>query len=493
MANINPLKVLRPLGKGEISFASERGSFNNLVNCLIVTSKIDLNANPSLIKRAIEEWKRLHPLLNAKIEKNDEQGQFLFVLAQDEKLQDSMHNVKLLSFEDDSSELTSTICHLLFELETTMNLNVFEELLWRIKFFKLNEGIEKECAVFKYAVIFTIHHCITDRRNKYMNLLELLSIIEQMHDGKYVQKPKYDLIDSLEVIFKDVQVKDLNYWKQEELKFPSKPNIFKTNPEPHRNLDALQTHVGKFILTNENEKYISLQELIDKTQKNLTKCKTMCIKDSLFLSFVNKCKENDIKLNGVLNALICLAIKKFYLEQNEPLDEMAYINSIDLRQFTGNKDKFRTFSYMANSIIRQTVLKSNDLDESLQNFWSFAKQESINLHQRLDNNEYTVRVQWSMLSKFTDDMLFSHYFFANLGALPSKFESTAESDSIRVKESYELYNVGPYKAVPFDLNAISIDNRLYLTFIYDSYFASHDVISRFSEIILELFDKLSNF
>lgn len=183
-------KPIRKMGNLEIYFLNNQN--RRLVTyCLKLKSKINLNDNQDLVLKAIKEWKKLHPFLRCKVtsilneQRNNKEHYFCY---QDD---DSNKNIKFISLEDKES------VKLIVEKEPHLEIDINNELMWRILICIVNDDIEKG----QY-LIFTIHHSIMDGRCSYYILLQLLDIIESIYLGKF--KPiegEPMILESIEELF----------------------------------------------------------------------------------------------------------------------------------------------------------------------------------------------------------------------------------------------------------------------------------------------------
>lgn len=134
--------VLRKLGQNEKIFHGQSDFARSYIyRAFIFTSEINLFQNIDLVYKAIDEWKRLHPLLRVRVvnrvnpETNLKEGYFAY--ATDEK-QKSHENIKFLYYKSNSSKTCEDIWKLLVERETTLPIDGENGLLWRLSFLEVS-------------------------------------------------------------------------------------------------------------------------------------------------------------------------------------------------------------------------------------------------------------------------------------------------------------------------------------------------------------------
>ena len=140
-----------------------------------IKSKIDLTKK-DLIEKAIGEWKRMHPFLNSTLIKRNED--FYFSLVENNNDSKSVfRNVQILSNE--TIENHKYLIELLVEKELSTQFDLYNELFWRIIFFKT---ANKDPNQFSYTIIFTVHHFFCEAKYKYLSLLDLFNLIENVYN-----------------------------------------------------------------------------------------------------------------------------------------------------------------------------------------------------------------------------------------------------------------------------------------------------------------------
>jgi len=491
----NDFRVLREIGHKENMLIHHNCYVKS---CLIFSSKIELKTD--LILKAVREWKQLHPLLNASVFKENEKSYFVIKTPNDEDK--VLKNIKLLDFAE--TRLNNYIWKYLLQKEICENKNdIHNENLWNMTFFKIEDSNGK-ASDFKYALFSSFSHGISDRRNIYLNLLGLFEIMENIHDGKLEKQEECKIEMNIELLFKeyyDQKLKDEFLLKKEH---PIKPKFFNSPKDESSEFDSFglqknsidQSIKSMFIIDLiSNEKYSSLNDLIEfyETEK-CNRFKLFFIGDKQFGNFLTKCKEKKIKANGALNLMIIMTLKELYEKYQEPLDELIYINSIELRPYLKNQssNQKKTFNYMANSIFNSFEFKKengrNDLSYLIENFWQLAAEESESLHcKRIQNNYQFVQHSASNFLFLTEQEMSSHYFMTNLGRLPTQAEPGLKL--FKVEEYYGFLN---YVFSPFYFTVATLENKLFISMMCDHSYVKFDLMEQIKHVFLKLFDKINS-
>jgi len=176
-------RVLRKLGKKEVYLATQKNDYDKLVSVSRIKSKINLTQT-NVIEKAIREWKRMNSLLNSNLIKIDEE---LFFALKEEEEENNYENVQILSYDEcadgDMKNVNNGkyLIELLVEKELSKNLDLYNELFWRIIFFRESQPNNNEDETYTYTVIFTVHHFICEAKYKYLSLLDLFGLIENVY------------------------------------------------------------------------------------------------------------------------------------------------------------------------------------------------------------------------------------------------------------------------------------------------------------------------
>jgi hypothetical protein len=193
-------RIIRKLGKKETYLATLKNDYEKLVSVSNIKSNIDLTKN-DLIAKAIGEWKRMHPFLNSSlIKQNDD---FYFSLLENNNDSKSVfRNVQILSNENIENQ--KYLIELLVEKELNTKFDLYNELFWRIIFFKTTINDHNQ---FSYTIIFTVHHFICEAKYKYLSLLDLFNLIENFYKLEHnktieIPLPPYKVLGCLEDLFR---------------------------------------------------------------------------------------------------------------------------------------------------------------------------------------------------------------------------------------------------------------------------------------------------
>ena len=170
--------ILRKLGEKE-SLILKRPSSKNFVHTFRIKTKIDLYENLPMVQDAIYKWKNMHKLLCSRIYKDNSDVEY-FVL-NDSK--DDLKNVQFLKFVSNFQygsridKFLDEFINLLIEKEFSNLITEDDELLWRLIFLKIENSqsnLENE-----FEVLFNVNHVISEARNSYAIIYQLLNLIEE--------------------------------------------------------------------------------------------------------------------------------------------------------------------------------------------------------------------------------------------------------------------------------------------------------------------------
>jgi hypothetical protein len=489
------LRILREIGYKE-NMLIHHNSY--VKTCLILSSKIELKAD--LVLKAVREWKKLHPLLNASVLRENEKSYFVIKTNREEEA-DELKNIKLLEF--DETILNDNLWKYLFQKEICENrIDIYNENLWNITFFKIQDS-EENRSDFKYAVFSTFSHGLTDRRNIYLNLLGLFEIMENIYHGKFDECKEFEIEKNIEILFKEYYDNKLEDEFLLKKHHPRKPPFFKPSNKGSRQSDHFDSDKDTFdeVIKNKfiidritNQKYSSLKDLIQFSEtEKCNRFKTFSIADTEFGVFLAKCKEKQVKVNGALNFLIIITLKELYNKHQEPLEELIYINSIELRPYLKNRlpKQKHTFNYMANSIFNSFEFNREDSGNEksylIENFWQLAREESKSLHlKRIQNNYQFIQHSASNFLYLKENEMSSHYFLTNLGSLPTQTESG--SNLFKISEYYGFLN---YIFSPFYFTVATLEGTLFISMMCDHSYVKFDLMEQFKEIYERLFKTIN--
>lgn len=342
----------------------------------IIKSEFDLFEYKKEIIMAIEKWTSIHPLLNTKFTKidneiDDSQSKLFYLFNQKFDLE---RNIKFLRFDKEDEDCWKY----LIEYEKSRPFDSKNGPLWRIYFIDLNFQ--------NYAIVTNTHHGITDGLNSFRIYQQLLKIIEDY------------------CIFKDSSVNN-SEWNYEH-KFPNDPRFLKLPkmsslsfervpqidiviPESIRAeyIDYKMVKDGKFI-DDQGRLFISTEEILQMCINNLSQFEIIDISSEDFSQLLTKCKENETKLTGCLEALLTFgfydALQKHSNSKSIEFD-FRYHTTINTRPYLDPKLKPETMGLWIAGFESSVRLDSNI---KTQNFWCIAKENTRRLHTYLMNKQF---------------------------------------------------------------------------------------------------------
>lgn len=380
--------LLRELGESECIYDYEYKHNRHLfVSSILFESKLNLlNIDKFVLIKSIHNWKLLNPLLRVQIV-NVNQKKY-FKLADDDdddynRLDESsqLNNVFIYKLITNDKNNLAGYWRLFYERE--LNMKACSKL-WRLYLINLNEN--------KYSMILNMHHALTDARNKYDLMIQLLGIIEMVaidQNYKVNLVNHVSILDNVEIMthkmYGDLNDVDV-YLGDDRCKIPI--DFARTNNSSNKliieNNDRFES-----ILSNSMQIWIKdLQNMDFKTKFVYFK-----IESNILKKLIDKCKLNKMKLSGCLNMINILAThltyKKFYLTNHEFTNEIYYHLMVSLRPYLNlNNTQMGFYATCLNFKYKFDNYVQN-LDEFLsEKFWYHAKRESNELHKRLESREH---------------------------------------------------------------------------------------------------------
>lgn len=480
-------KNLRELGKSEKFFATT-DEYNTITFILNIESKIDFNERRSEVHQSINEWKEIHPLLNCKVV--DINSKFYFTKIYEELSENSnVQFFKIVFKNEPDNQTKELVWKLLLDHETSTSIDAFNGLLWRLTFIKYD--CPRLSETFEYSIIFNANHAITDAKIELMNIIELLEIILDISNERYFKKNRHQILPYIDDIFENVTVGVSDFIHEN----PKKPNFTSYKKSAIKIQNGSNSKLNEVYMVDlSNKKLVFFEELAEISARNPSKIKPFYMSKSLSTNLMKKCKEENIKLNGCLNMILILALKRLYEQHNLTLNKIVYYNSISLRQFLKKDEitKHLTFNYMANSIGKKFNLEEQSLNDCIKKFWELARLESDNFHKRIDKNEHYNRCNWSAMSTGSHDKMLYHYMFSNLGLIDVSI--LKNSAFIEIKECYKSTNISSSDSDEGLLFAstITIDGKIFWSIVYDIFFINEEKIDLFVENIFFVLNKILN-
>ena len=314
----------------------------------IVTSEVDLYKNIGLLNEAVEQWKLAHPLLRSRVltrlpaqyPNNTNKVEKYFALASDAKLA-SMDNVKYLYYNSHSQTTCDDIWKLLVEKETTQAMDGENGLLWRLTFFQIKNK-SAQSGSHLYAIILAFDHSIMDGRSSYNSLLELTAIIEELILFNMSRKAKEvnTILPPKEELFKGRHPPIESLFNQRSyIKAPpfiDMDNAYRSSYIKLKYLSNEEEQRG-MIYTHDGRPYMSVNELVQISQANNSKFRTLVITKNDLSRLLKKCKENGVKITAFINLANALAIRMIYDRfdryGSHRTQNIQYTTNVSLREF----------------------------------------------------------------------------------------------------------------------------------------------------------------
>lgn len=209
-------RILRNLSPSELVYDYEHGVRNCHIfsNALHFRAKDDLiTSNNETIRECVLDWCKLNSFLRTKISvvspartEIDSQPtnsrcfslDRKFVLISPDSL-DVMRNIEIFKNTNWRSFYEREL-----NREAPLNYDTEnnDKLLWRLVLIKTGENQNPNGTEFKYCMILTIHHAITDGRNAFAIMLELIKLFEESMSG--IKRTISSLADDIPVSLEDL-------------------------------------------------------------------------------------------------------------------------------------------------------------------------------------------------------------------------------------------------------------------------------------------------
>lgn len=175
-------EISRKLSPSELVYDFEHiNKWHIFSNALRFRTTHDLTLSNEMIRQCLLDWCKLNPFLRTKIltSSTDSKSFSLdrkFVLLKSLDRIDVMKNVEIYRHVNWKSFYERE-----FNRQSPLNYDPDNDdhLLWRLILIKMNERSNDSQQKHEFCLIFTIHHGITDGRNAFFIMLELLKLIER--------------------------------------------------------------------------------------------------------------------------------------------------------------------------------------------------------------------------------------------------------------------------------------------------------------------------
>lgn len=467
---------------------SKRGDMVNAKTFIIETT-FNLYEYTESVKESILHWIKIHPCLSAHIQEIEKNGlSSLFYVRASQDLVDSLSNVFLLRFKTlngTSNDLNNECWHLILQKELNYIFKTESELLWRLIILQLSE--------FKYAITLNIYHGVSDGSNSFAIIEELLSIIETSIFSS-LQEPTSDRIK-----FRDYEINYPNDPRQganlqnyiwtatEPQKMIIVPDYFKFPQNEYEN-EALVDGVYETIDGIFYADYKNLTETIKSSNTGHLKAK---IDNQVFKKLVNKCKQNQVKLNALFEMICCLSFKKLY-NQNENIVYNVTINArphlpIPIPNYVMSVWVLHGYSANEEGSLEEYENFSN-------NFWDNVCKKSRNLHEFIHDLKQTKLSKPENIWKFIEmdkqgyrvNDVFRHFALTNLG------NQKSSNGKLKIKEYYTGVSFNPSSYIQIGIaGTCSIDLNSYWTFSYNRSLIKDSLAKKFLDFVLEFISKIS--
>jgi hypothetical protein len=495
-------KLLRKLGQNERIFHGQNNINRSYIyRSLLVITKVNFNQNVNIVLKAIDEWKKIHPLLRCRVlnmpdPKNELLKEGYFSYASDQKVK-GFDNIRFLHYKsNNSSSNCEDIWKLLVEHETTMPLDGENGLLWRLKFFEIKNLSRSEKPLYLYAVILAFDHAIMDGRSSYKVLLQLFSLIEDIYMSKFKRPKEEPILPPKEDIFKTkretVQPQNTPQFYLKAPSFLDIENAYKTAYIPLKNLSVEEETRG-VIYTHENRPYVTVRELIRVSKCGNSKFRTLVINKTDLARLIKKCKENNVKLTSFLNMILVLALRLLYDNNKEHISDkdqiINYATNISLREFpefkqynTDNTNNSTIGCYIGLSFMSFTeqLRFSNSNKDWVNDFWRLTKKESDDFHTKLNKGEFVNSIHLPPIKKEKDDF-FYHFGNSNLGKVDASLKKD-EVSLIRVQQAFATSKYSRENFLCWFSNLIiTVEDQLCWTISYNTYCIRQGVIDMIIE------------
>ena len=499
--------TLRKLSPGELVYDYEL----KLKGCILpftvlFSSTRDLFENKPVLDKSIQEWKKLHPFLRSTI-----------VKLEDSDHKNFSHERYFANLNEVHSTKLDNVSYLKLERNNDQNnyWKLFHErelnsepiggagdayFLWRINFIQLSHSLDK----FEYCLTFTVHHSITDGRNSYAILNQLLEIMEEHILNRYDESKyeKFKVNSSLDEMLLSSQGPDVSAIKFKS-RFEHSPND--KIPAQFQNTFAnvskteCESNHERFVYLFEKENLapILISDLLNSREENkyISKFSSFTFEKQTVNQMLLGCRKVNAKLTGLLNFICSLATHQLYNAYHcQELGQVICFHFMaNLRAFlnVGNTN-MGYFPVVLNGIFEAEEAKhiyDSEGNINKDKFWNLAKRESDLIHERINSSEmYEASKLDEILLKLIDQNYeFEngnvHFALSNLGAL------TSSSSLLHVKEFY--YNTSSvskrWTAVVFH-GLSTINNTLCWSIGYNSSLISDDVIQKLAENIKQIIE-----
>ena len=490
------IKYLRKLGTLEQSCrGTDYESRVYVCRSLMISSEIDLYNDIDLVKKAIQKWMSINTFLRCIVAKHkavdsDKLGEY-FALPSRDKIT-NLENVKFLYYNSKCGETFDEIWKLLIEKEKVDPFGD-ESLLWRLTFLQIKCLPVSFKGPFHYVLTLTYDHSIMDGKSSYTQLLKLIALIENMKELVLESEPMDNyILPSKEEVFKNrppMPDQPAGYCYIKTPDFLDVKNAAHSAYVRLENLSLEEEEHG-LIYTHDHKPFVTVKELVQISKQSFSKFRTFIIGDSDLAKLLQKCRQNETKLTSLLNMVIILALKKFYMsngDEETKNDPITFANIVSLRELEEFKLlKSDTLGYFA-SIYLNAYRDKNALSDSdwQKKLWLLAQQESKSFHILLNNGQFTQPI-WLTIPKAENEFWY-HFANTNLGVVDS---SLTKNRLIRVDQTFTSLKYPANRSYWFINMLATVNNQLCWTVHFDSHYIKQEFISIIIENIRQIINDL---
>jgi hypothetical protein len=327
----NNYEIIRKLTANERGHHGEDESSRCFVlHSAHVTSPFDLFHNKGKQTfEAIEQWKRLNPLLRshiiAKSSINDNcdpalmNKEYYLAFSKNENNYSIHNNVRLLRYHNSSNTIPTDLWKLVIDYDfknTPNHTEVYNP--WKLTFIQYDTSLANKLE-FHYYIILSYHHAIMDGKSSYLTQLELLSIIEQIYTNKF-KATKDDCLElrimpGLEDIFSNRTLESIptNRTTTEYIRAPKSFDIDNAPKTSYRNFAQLTDDDEKngcfYDINNDLLPYVTVKSLIELSKNSDTRLATFLIEKDDLDQVLKQCKLHDCKVAPFISVVILKAIR----------------------------------------------------------------------------------------------------------------------------------------------------------------------------------------
>ena len=451
-------RVIRQLGAIESIYDHETLNDTHLVSIAI---RIEMSNHElltaSVLQQACAFWTKRYPLLSAKIARtNDEESKrtvtfdnyFVSMPAGCD-----LNNIEIIETSDANKWST------LVESELKTQLDMVNGPLWRLKVVKLL-GETNTCVHF----VFTCHHSITDGRNSCI-FIRLFNIIVALLEQTTCEEMSEVTIESHSCVEELIQASvTAGHFTLPSTDSHQGLDLKSRVPTKTGNPGGVHAKFDCFTLSGER-----MRKLKQQLKKN----------------------TDGARLNGLLEAVFCLAYKEMLIRYGEvdlaalPFQFYTLISVRDKLKISNEKMGVYSVGLM-------TLL--NDPHISLDSIWSTIDKLSKCLHARLKNNEDLSEIVAGYdVKKIGEGFNIDEYEFSHGVSNVGVVENTRDNSILKATEIYFAMPSKEKRFVGTFSSFIStIGDTLAWTFSYHEQTYTCQFIKEFIELIDQYLEKISN-